>query len=219
MKVIIFGTKQLASLAWYCLRNDTSHEIVGFTVDRAYRALDALHDLPVVDFESVEEQFPPSSHHLLVPLGASEMNNLRRRKYLEGKAKGYAFISYVSSRAITWPDLTIGENCMIFEGTIVQPFATIGDNVIVRSGCHISHHTVVEDHCFFAPRACLAGGTRIGERTFLGANSTVRDGISIGRGCLVGAGACVTTDTAEDGIYTGVPARRSKRSAGSCDTP
>ncbi len=132
-------------------------------------------------------------------------------RYLQAKAKGYGFATYVSSRAVVWPDLEIGENGIIFEGAIVQPFARIGVNTIIRSGCHISHHVTVADHCFLAPQACLAGSVHVGERCFIGVNATVRDGVRLGEGGFIAAGAVVTKDTEPDGLYMGTPARLSRR--------
>lgn len=209
MKVIVFGTEHLSSLAWYCLTHDSEHEVAGFTVDAAYQTCRELHGCPVVPFESVERQFPPEAFAMLVPLGYRNVNGLRAERYRQGKAKGYRFISYVSSRASVWPDLSIGENCMIYDQAAIQPFAEIGDNVVMRSGSLVSHHARVEDHCFVAAHAVIGGGASIGACSVLGLNSAVRDGIRVAARCIVAAGAAVLRDTEPDGIYIGSPARRS----------
>lgn len=59
MKVIIFGNGKFASLAWYCRMNDSQDEVVGFAVDAPYITESKFHGLPVVDFASVEDAFPP----------------------------------------------------------------------------------------------------------------------------------------------------------------
>ena len=212
-RVVIFGIGDLASLAWYVLTHDSPHEVAGFTVDAAYVANPMLHDLPVVPFETVEARFPPPEARMIVPVGWRDINGLRASRHRAAKAKGYAFVSYVSSRASVWPDLIVGENCMIFDGAIVQPFARIGDGVIIRSGGFLSHHVTIADNCFLAPRVCLGGGVEVGERCFLGLNATVNPHVKVARCCLIGAGAVVCADTAEDGIYFGVPARRQPGSA------
>ncbi len=212
-KLVLFGAGPFASLAWYCLSHDSPYDVAGFVVDRAHRDLDEAHGLPVVDFEDAEERFDPSAHAMLLPLGPRRMNALRMERYGQAKAKRYRIASYVSSRAMTWPDLEVGENVIIFEGAIVQPFARIGADSIVRSGCHISHHVSIGEHCFLAPRACLGGGVTVGARSVIGLNATVRDGVAIAEGCFIAAGAVVTADTEPDGLYIGVPARRSARSA------
>ncbi len=208
MKVVIFGAGQLSSLAWYVVTHDSPHEVVGFTVDAAWRLDTTLHGLPVVPFESLDRHFPPEEYVLLVSLGGRSMNGLRADRYRAAKERGYGFISYVASRALTWPDLQNGENCMIFDGAMVNPFAVIGNNCILRSGSMVSHHAILGDHCFLAAHAVVAGNAKIGERCFLGLNCTVRDGISIAPRCFIAAGAVVVADTTENGVYMGVPARR-----------
>ena len=208
MKVVIFSLGRMASLAWYVLTHDSKHEVAGFTVDAAYLDRRELHGLPVVPFDHVEERFPPADFGMLLPVGWQDVNGLRMKRYLEAKGRGYAFPTYVSSRAHVWPDLQIGENCMVFEGAVVQPFASIGHNCIIRSGSHVSHHVTVSDHAFLAPGAVIAGGATIGQRCFIGANATVQDGVTVAPRCIVAAGAVVNKDTTEGGRYVGVPAKR-----------
>lgn len=206
--LIIFGTGALSSLAWYAYTHDSPWQVAAFAVDAAHRrGVDSLHGLPVVDFEEVTEHFPPQRFAMSVPTGWTRMNALRRDRYLEAKAAGYAFASHVSSKAIVCADLRIGENSMVHDGAIVQPFARIGDNCIVRSGVHVSHHCTIDDHCFVAARVALAGQVAVGAGCVLGINCTVRDGVSIASGSFVGAGAVLTQSTTKPGLYVGSPAR------------
>lgn len=207
-KVVVFGLGDFASLAWYVLTHDSDCEVLAFTADAAYIDKAQHHGLPVVPFEQLTQTYPPGEVVLLIALGPRNLNQVRAQRYQTAKAAGYGFASWVSSRALTWPDLQVGENCMIHEGVIVQPFAKIGNNCILRSGCNISHHAVIEDHSFIAAGALVAGGGRLGERCFLGLGSIVRDGVTVAARCLVGAGAVITANTEPDGLYVGVPAKR-----------
>lgn len=208
MDIVIFGGGNLASLAWYVLTHDSSHRVAGFTVDGDYCTGEGAHGLPMVPFEELEHHFPPDRFAMLLPLGGRNVNGLRADRYRAAKERGYGFISYVASGALVWPDLQIGENCMIFDGAIINPFTVIGSNCIIRSGSLVSHHVVLGNHCFLAAHAVVGGNAKIGDRCFLGLNSTVRDGISVAPRCFIAAGAVVTADTTENGIYMGVPARR-----------
>ena len=208
MDIVIFGGGNFASQAWYLLTHDSPHRVMGFTVDGGYCTGERFHDLPVVPFEELERHFPPDRVVMLVPLSARNINGLRASRYQAAKARGYSFVSYVSSRAMVWNNLQMGENCMIFDGVIVNPFVVIGNNCMLLAGSHVSHHAVLEDHCFLAAHAVVAGGAKIGERCFLGLNSTIRDGVSVAPQCFIAAGAVVTTNTTENGVYMGMPARQ-----------
>ncbi len=206
--VVLFGAGPFAALAWYVLSHDSDRSVAGFTVDRAYLGESQHCGLPVQAFEELEARFPPDQVEVLLSLGPLAGNRLRQERYAGLKARGYGFATYVSSRALTWPDLRVGEGSMIYEGTVVQPFARIGANSIVRSSVHVSHHVQIGDHAFIGAGACFGGLAQVGDRCFVGLNATIRDGVRLAEGCLIGAGAVVVKDTRPNGVYVGSPARR-----------
>jgi sugar O-acyltransferase (sialic acid O-acetyltransferase NeuD family) len=211
--VVLFGADTFASLAWYCLSHDSPHRVRGFTVDRAFLRAERHEDLPVTPFDELPSRYPPGEVSLLIPLGYHAINGLRRARYEAAKALGYHFISYVSSRASVWPDLCIGDNCLIYEQAVIQPFARIGSNVIIRSSAHVSHHCLIADHAFVAAGATFGGNVSLGEQAFVGVGAVLRDGLRIAPRSFIGAGAVVVGDTEADGVYVGNPARKTGRSA------
>ncbi len=213
MDIVIFGAGNFASRTWYVLTHDSPHRVAGFTIDSEYCTVESKHGIPVVPFEKLEQYYPPNRVAMLVSLGARNINGLRANRYHAANVRGYSFISYVASRAIVWPDLQIGENCMIFDGAAINPFVVIGNDCILGSGSIVAHNTVLEDHCFLASHAAVAGCVKIGERCFLGINSSIRDGITLAPRYFVAAGAVVTADTEPDGVYVGNPARRIAKSS------
>jgi sugar O-acyltransferase (sialic acid O-acetyltransferase NeuD family) len=206
-KVVIFGTGEIAAVAHFYLTHDSPYHVAAFTVDRAFLKQDELSGLPVVPFEEVQTSYPPSQYKMFVPISYRNVNKLRAEKYYQAKDKGYQLISYVSSKATTWPGLVLGDNCFIFENNVIQPFVKIGNDVILWSGNHIGHHAVINDHCFIASHVVISGSVTIGPYSFLGVNSTIRDGIVIAKECVVGAGALILKDTVERGVYLGTPAQ------------
>jgi sugar O-acyltransferase (sialic acid O-acetyltransferase NeuD family) len=204
LPLIIFGASSFASLVSYVMTHDSDYDVAAFTVDSVYLRTGVHDGKPVVAFEQVEQQFPPDTYTMLVPLGR---NDLRASRYLAAKQKGYRFATYVSSHAIVWPDLRLGENSMIFEAAVVQPYASIANNCVIRSQANVSHHARVNDHCFVAGGAVVGGNAEVGAGCFLGLSSTVRDGVTVPPDCLIGAGAVVISDLTAPGTYVGVPAR------------
>ena len=201
--IVIFGESQLASLAHFYLRHDSPHTVAAFTVDAAYRKNDRYEDLPLVDFETVTESYPPAEYAMFLPVSFKQMSHLRRQKYEAAKEKGYEIISYVSSKATTWPGLDVGENCFIFEDNTIQPFVKIGHNCVLWSGNHIGHHTTIGDHVFITSHVVISGACTIEDHSFFGVNATVRDETIIGEGTLVGMGALITKDTEPYSIHLG----------------
>lgn len=207
-KVVIFGLLDTAELAHYYLKNDSEHEVIAFTVSKEYLKEKSFKGLPVVPFEDLENIYPPKDYQLFAPMTAKQMNQLREKIYLEGKKKGYRFISYISSKASVF-DNEIGENCFILEDNTIQPFTKIGNNVILWSGNHIGHHGVIKDHVFFTSQVVMSGHCVIESHSFFGVNATIRDYSHIAKGTLLAMGACLTKQkTDEWGVYAGSPAKK-----------
>jgi sugar O-acyltransferase (sialic acid O-acetyltransferase NeuD family) len=207
-RVVIFGLKDLASLAHFYLREDSEHEVVAFTVDREFIRAEEFEGLPVVPFEEVEKTYPPSEYKLFIPMTQKKMGRLREEKYNEAKRKGYSLVSYVSSKATTFSNLEVGENCFILEDNTIQPFVVIGNNVVLWSGNHIGHHSEIGDHVFLTSHVVISGHVRIEPYSFFGVNATIRDGLVIAEGTLVGMGATVVKNTEPYGVYSSEGAKK-----------
>lgn len=208
-RVIIFGTKDFAQLAQFYLQHDSEHEVVALSVHERYLPPEKeLWGLPVVAFENIEKQYPPNQYSFFAPMAPARMNRVRESVYLEIKRKGYPLISYVSSKATTFPTNKIGENCFILEDNTIQPFTTIGNNVVLWSGNHIGHHSVIKDHVMFTSHVVLSGHCIVEPYSFFGVNATVRDAIHIAEGTLVAMAAAIVKNTEPWGVYKGNPATR-----------
>lgn len=202
--IVLFGTGTMAEVVEAYLRAHSDFRIVGYTVDAAFRKADSLNDKPLVDWESLEQHFPPAQVKLFGPMTYKRMNTVRRDRYLEGKARGYDFVSFIHPHSHIYTD-KIGENCLILEANVIQPFVTIGNNVIIWSTNHIGHHVTIEDHVFIASQVGIAGNSRIGAECYLAGQAGVTHGLSIGRGTAILNGALVAKDTAEYAVYTTAP--------------
>lgn len=204
-KIVIFGTEAWGKLSHFYFTHDSQHEVVAFTVDRKYIKADTFCNLPVVPFDEVESLYPPAEYKMFITVLAKKVNKIRTEKYQQAKAMGYELVNYISSKAITWPDMVIGDNCFIGEGAVCRPFLTIGNNVIVMGGVSLGHDSVIQDNCFIAPRATVLGGVTIGHNSILGANSSVLDAVTIAPECIIGAGSVIHENTKEKQVYRTTP--------------
>ena len=212
-KIIIFGIQDFAELAHYYLENDSEHQVVAFCVNREYIPSDnSFKGLPIVAFEDIEKDFPPTDYKFFAPMSPQKMNQLREKIYNDVKSKGYELISYISSKATLF-DNKIGDNCFILENNTIQPFTTIGNNVILWSGNHIGHHSTIEDHVMFTSQVVLSGHCTVKSYSTLGVNATIRDGVTIGEGTFVAMAASIIKNTDEWGFYKGNPATKAEKSS------
>lgn len=193
-KLVIFGTAEIAALAYYYFQNDTNYQVVGFCVDDEFFSEEKFQGLTVVPFSKVAKLFPPSSYEMHVALSYARFNKLREEKYLQAKAAGYKLASYICSRSTYWSDLSHGDNCFILEDQTIQPTVNIGNNVVIWSGNHIGHAVKINNHAYISSHVVLCGHSIIGERCFLGVNSAVRDFVEIADDCFVGMGSTITSN-------------------------
>ncbi|MCS6955188.1 MAG: acetyltransferase [Candidatus Calescibacterium sp.] len=200
----MFGIGDFAELAFYYF-SKAKYNVNAFTVDSQYINMDKFCKLPVIPFEDIEKFFHPNEYNMFIAIGYNKVNQIRKEKYLLAKSKGYNIISYIDSKATVAQNVTIGENCFIFEHNNIQPFVKIGNNCIIWSGNHIGHHSVIEDHCFIASHVVISGRCKIAEGTFIGVNVTIRDNTKIGKHNVIGAGAIILKDTSDYQVYRAIP--------------
>ena len=200
-KIVIIGTGETGEIAYEYFTHDSEHDVVGFSVERAYLKQGILHGHPVVALEELELHFPQTEFLVFVAISSTKLNRVRTRLYRQLKERGYCFASYISSRAFIWRNVEVGDNCFIFEDNTIQPFVRVGNNVVLWSGNHIGHNTIIHDNCFIASHVVISGFCEIGENCFLGVNSTVINNITIAKDCFIGAGALIQKDTEEGKVY------------------
>lgn len=209
-KLVVFGIAEQAEVASFLFEHDSEYSVVAFTVDAEYIKEKNFNGMPVVAFEEVAKEYPPEDYDMFVAIGYTDTNKLRSSICDKAKSKGYTLASYVSSRAIIWSDLCIGENCLILELNNIQPFVKIGNNVTLWSGNHIGHHSIIEDNVFITSHVVISGGCHIKNNTFIGVNSTLRDHIVVEKENIIAMGTTITKSTEEYGVYRGTPAKASK---------
>lgn len=203
-KVVIVGIGDFGRAASFYFKHDSPFEVVAFCVHAQFLTENEFMGLPVVPWERLTETHPPSDFDLFVAIGYSRVNRNRAAMFREAKTAGYGMVTYVCSKATTWPGLSVGEGSFIFENNVVQPFVKIGSNTVLWSGNHIGHDSVIGDNVFITSHVVISGNCRVGDNTFIGVNATVRDGITIGADCVVGAGTVLLKDAAPRSVFKAV---------------
>jgi sugar O-acyltransferase (sialic acid O-acetyltransferase NeuD family) len=202
-KLIIFGTGEYGDLAHYYFTHDSEYEVVAFTADDEFVESDSFNGLPLIPFSNLPAKYPPEEYDAHVALSYMKLCQTRAEKYVAMKEKGYKLASYVCTKSVTWPDLTIGDNCFILENQTIQPKVKIGSNVLIWSGNHLGHRCVIKDHTYISSHVCIAGFTEIGSNCFLGINATIKDFVKVGNGVFVTMGALVTTNVEDGSVVVG----------------
>lgn len=212
-KLIIYGIGETADIFYEYFTYDSEYEVIAFTVDKEYRNADMHLELPVINFENLEENYLPAEVEIFAASAYNKLNRVRTKMYKAAKAKGYKCANYISSKAFVWHNVEIGENVFIFENNVIQHKVKIGNNVVLWSGNHVGHQTIIRDNVYLSSHCVISGFCEIGESSFLGVNCTFNHNIKLGKDNIVGSGALIVKNTEDGKLMIGSPAKPALKSS------
>lgn len=198
--LIIFGTGKIADVVFYYAKNDCNFNVVAFTADEGFLNINKFHDLPVIPFGEIVNQYNPHNYSMFIAVGYHDLNSLREARYLAAKKMGYKIISVVSPESKLPATVTYGENCFIMPPSIIHPEVSLGNNTFVWSGAMVGHHTIIGENCWLTSCTNISGVVKVGKNCFFAVNSTVGHGVTIGNRCFLGANTLVTKNLADNKV-------------------
>lgn len=203
-KIIIFGNGDFARLLKHYIETDDLREVACFTVNSEYISESTFWGLPMVPFETVEARYSPDDYEILIGIGNSKMNDVRKAVFERIKDKGYSVATYIhSSCSIHSKD--IGEGNILLENCLVYPYSKIGIGNLMWDHVLVSHDCKVGDFNTFSSYADLCGYVQIGNNGYFGKHCIMNDRVKVADYTLVGAAAYVKRDTQPYDVV--VPAR------------
>ncbi len=195
-KVIIYGIGKLAEYAAYVFKEDSNFNVIGYCIEEDY--LKSHPELSnIQSFENITSELLKTDTFLFIAVGN---NIIRERIFSIAKQNRFKFATYVSSRASTWENLKIGENCFIGEGSIIQPFVEIKNNSFLF-GARLGHHCVIGENVLLSGPT-LGGNVKIGDYSFIGLNSVIQQNIQIGKKNIIGMGVAITKSTLDHSVFS-----------------
>ena len=212
--LLIIGAGEFADIAYEYFTQDSEYTVVGFAVEKSHLKERNRFGLPILPLETIDKEFSVDDVEVHVAVTSTQLNQLRERLFNIAKNKGYKFANYISSNAVVWRTVDLGENIFIFENNNLQHNVKIGNGTVLWSGNHIGHQSEIGDFCFISSHVVISGYCKIGKRSFLGVNSSFADNIEIAEDTFVGLGCVVNRSSLIAGrILTGNPATVSKVSS------
>ena len=91
-KLILYGNTTFTKLLKWYIDNDTDRLIMAVTVEDKYIDSDIFEGLPVVSFSEIEKKYNPNEYEILICVGYSHMNNVRKKIFFQCKEKGYSML-------------------------------------------------------------------------------------------------------------------------------
>lgn len=193
----IYGTGGHALSALDLLISSSFSGDIAFIED--HKKIDSYYGYPVYNY------FPQNNCCLYIAIGDNTI-----RKDLFNNHQDKEFVNIISPGAYTSRITELGKNIFIGNQTHIGPGITIGDNCIINTGAIIEHETRIGKHSHISVHATVAGNVTIGNEVLICAGATIKNNISICDKVIIGAGSVVVKDINDSGIYTGIPAKKLK---------
>jgi sugar O-acyltransferase (sialic acid O-acetyltransferase NeuD family) len=149
--------------------------------------------------------------YLMCGIGYKHMHF--RKEIFDAVSKDVPFANIIHPSCYVDPSVLLGSGVFLLPGCVLDQNVKLGNNVLLNTSCTIAHDSAVNDHSFLAPAVKIAGFTQIGEQCIIGIGTVIIDNLQLCHKTQTGAGAVVTKSTQVPGLYLGVPARLSRKTA------
>jgi len=134
-------------------------------------------------------------------------NYSRARRFEEARSRGLEPALLIHPSAVISASSEIGAGTMVLPLVVVGGGVSIGMNCILNTGCIVEHDSKVDDHVHIGPGALIGGDVPLGSYVTVGMKAAVLSRVKIGRGSVLGAGAVAIADVEQGWVVAGVPAR------------
>lgn len=208
-KIFLFGTSEYSEYVYQTIKIEGEIDVVGFTVDKDHYKEETFNGLPIFVLENLSKEYNMVEYGILITVGYTQMNLLRKKVYNLCKSLGYRVASYVSSRSICDSD-QIGEGSIIMPMAYIPPLSVIGKCTIVNIATIIGHTSIIGDFNWFSGNCVMGGNIKVEDNCFFGMNSLLKNGITVESFTMLGAYSYLNDDSKEGKFYIGNPAVNSK---------
>ena len=123
--------------------------------------------MPIVAFEDINEKYPSDEYEIMIAIGNSKMNDIRKEIFYRCKERGYDIASYYHSSCSIHSN-TIGEGNIFLENCLIYPFSEIGDGNLLWDHVSILYNCAVGSFNTFSSYASLCASAKIGNNGFYG---------------------------------------------------
>ncbi len=207
-RVLVYGSRMLSKMLVYDAQGHPDFKMAAFVLDQNYLDGAASYlGLPLVSFEEVEHNYPPTDFDMLVLTASYQEMRNRDHMYNKAKSKGYQLKNYISANSRVAPCVKLGDNNVIFEQVHLGMNGVIGSSNTIRQQVYLGHDLVMGDKNVITPGCTIGGNCSIASNCYIGLNATILNNIRIAEETLVGAGSVVIRDTEAYSKNVGNPSR------------
>lgn len=204
--LIIFGDTTFAERLFKYISFEGRDRVIAFTQEQNFISMKELQGLPVIPFEDLE--MLNSEFEIVIGIGYTQMNNLKKKVYNLCVNKGYKVATYISTNAVVYTN-DIQEGCFLAPGAVVGPGCKLGKANFLASSAVLSHDNEIGNFNYISTNAVFGGFSKVKDNCFFGLHCTIKDGIDIASNNLFGSAANVLKSVnISGGVFVGNPARQ-----------
>lgn len=205
--LIIFGDTPFAERLYKYISIEGRDKVIAFTQEKEYISHQELQGLRVVPFETLRESFS-DDFEIVVGIGYTKMNQLKKRLFEMCVANGYKVATYISTNALVYTD-DVQAGCFIAPGAVVGPGCKLGYGNYLESSVVLSHDNELGNFNFLSTNAVFGGFSKVEDNCFFGLHSTIKDNVMISSNNLFGSSVNVLKSISyTGGVFVGNPARQ-----------
>lgn len=204
--LIIFGDTPFAERLFKYISIEGKDKVVAFTQERNFISNSELQGLKVLPFEELDDFV--SDFEIVLGIGYTKMNQLKKKVYDLCKSRGYKIATYISTNAIVYTG-DLQDGCFIAPGAVIGPGCKLGKGNYLESSVVLSHDNEMGDFNFLSTNAVFGGFSKVEDNCFFGLHSTVKDGVFIASNNLFGSAVNILKSiNFPGGVFVGNPARQ-----------
>jgi sugar O-acyltransferase (sialic acid O-acetyltransferase NeuD family) len=180
-------------------------KVVGVVDSGAPRIRDAERILghSIAHWKTIQE-VSVSGVKFVIAIGDSALRELNR---LEITSVGGSFFTVIHPTAYVASTAKIGEGTIVCPFAFIGPFAKIGLNTAINTYASVGHDAETGPSATLSPYAALNGEARCGRAAFIGSQAVISFGKNLGENSKLSAGSILTTDTQDNALAAGNPAK------------
>ncbi len=190
--LVIFGDSSFAERISIYIKEEKLDKLVAFTLDEERITRTTIDDVPVVPLHELNGRLGKDSFEIILAIGYTRMNELRKDIYNKCINAGYKVGTYVSSKAMVYAS-EIGEGSIVLPNVIIGPRCKIGKCVFFESSSTLSHDDVLGDFNFISTNVVMGGNAIVGDHCFIGLHSTIKNSVTLPNYTFIGSGSNVIT--------------------------
>lgn len=190
--LVILGDSPFAERLYYYISFEGLDKVIAFTQESAFITRHEIQGLPVLPFEGLPS-YIEGEFEIILGIGYTQMNSLRKKLYDQCMKMGYRVGSYISTKAISYTT-DIGAGSFLAPGCVLGVGCKLGKGNYLESAVVFSHDNVIGDFNFISTNVVLGGFAKVGNFCFL-----IKDWVEIADGNLIGFSSNVLKSINYDG--------------------